>query len=180
MPLKQLGEFASGQVSAAARAGVWSDWLVERSGFVVRDLTPVVQSLTKDNVPFLLTSREATVSDAARVKVETRPVYGSRNSVPQSATPSLLKAFQESGPLANHTIVTPGHPTWAEGRDADPMPPTPTRLYSLYVEVPCGLVWEITSEYFDPEMVPGAKISAVDTRPCDQVLATSLRWKTIT
>jgi hypothetical protein len=45
--------------------------------------------------------------------------------------------------------------------------PDPDRLYSLFVEVPVGLVWEITSEVYDPSGLAHVQVHEL-RRPCDE------------
>ena len=51
-------------LSAATARGEWSDWHTARTGYMIRDLTPAVQSLLDDRVPFLLTHRDRPRHDA--------------------------------------------------------------------------------------------------------------------
>jgi hypothetical protein len=178
MPLKQLGAFVRAEINLAAKKGVWSDWLTERSCFVVRDLTPVIQSLLQDDIPFLLTTRVPEVTLDTKAKLEAKlhfshllPKY-IETAHDSNSLDSLLREYQQYGSLAlaNRTIHSPNRPYLnIDFNDIVTTSLLPSELYSLFVEVPGGIVWEITSEFLNTTLATNATIHNIPTRPCDQV-----------
>ena len=146
MNLSVLASHAHATITAAAARGVWSDWFSSRTGYVVRDLTPVVRSLSADGVPFLLTHRDAPPRHARALRREREPA------------PKLSLDEWRS---QRAWIAQPKPGDYHRGGRI-------TRLWSLFVEVPRGLVWELTSERFDARALNGsAPKSVAMRRPCD-------------
>ena len=54
MNVSTLARHAHEMLSAATARGEWSDWHTARTGYMIRDLTPAVQSLMDDYAPKVL------------------------------------------------------------------------------------------------------------------------------
>jgi hypothetical protein len=158
MTLNELSTFISKRLTKAANSNHWSQWHIERSGFLVRDLTPVVRSLQAKKVPFLLTSRSATFSPSSPAKLEKLTAKES----PELVWFQKLKRWDDREDIGMKTPSTLQHE-----RLDNSYGPDPVVMFSLFVEVPHGLIFEITSEYFNASAVED--VSVIDfRRPCDE------------
>lgn len=185
MNLSVLTKHAHGALSAAAERDEWSDWHTLRTGYMVRDLTPIVASLAADGVPFLLTHRDdhhaerraLTSSRGSSAHPPATP-HRAPSAVTSSAThsrgssaarPPTTSHRAPSARSASSTNRTASFvdAAWRKLDDQIARNHRVARLYSLYVEIPEGIVWEITSEIFDQKRADGTQ-SVPLRRPCDQ------------
>ena len=179
MNVSTLARHAHEMLSAATARGEWSDWHTARTGYMIRDLTPAVQSLMDDNVPFLLTHRD-------RPRVATRVGRPEATGVDVPNATSARRRVSARGREHASAHASRSHSSsrspklsvaeW-QARDAWVAQPRPgdrqrggriARLYSLFVEVPTGIVWELISERFNTNRLRGAAPESVALRrPCD-------------
>ena len=160
MSLKDLSTFVSGKLNAAGSTGQWSEWMVERSGYLVRDLTPVVRSLQADGIPFLLTRRAAVFKTSGGPE----EVFTYDPDVVNDRIKATLKFFQK-GLRWNPKPATTRRIKHIEVFEDDAPPET---LFSLFVEVPQGLVWEIVSKAPRRDVNHGRRLTNRQlTRWCD-------------
>jgi hypothetical protein len=131
----------------------YNPWMQAHSAYLTRSLDPLVTSLLRDGVPFLLTFRPPGEDDGEVGGGDGGGGSGGGGGSDGSAAPRG----------AGEVLQRRRDPR------ADPPPPKGS-LYSLFLELPTGILWEVLS--FDIDDVTAAALATLLLRrPCDPPLS---------